>query len=118
MSITLQSTVGGFSAAFMRRLPALEQAMIAHGLEPSQFVISKDRATPPSVPFIGPFFYAYTVFVGDDSFTVTEPNDIIFLEYFYDRCIAEDEATPEQQQAQRGRPGLIGRIFRWMAQPI
>jgi hypothetical protein len=105
MSITLQSTVGGFSAEFMRRLPALELAMIAHGLEPSQFVISKDRATPPSVPFIGPFFYAYTVFVGDDSFTVTEPNDIIFLEYFYDRCIAEDEPTPEQQQAQRSRPG-------------
>jgi hypothetical protein len=116
MSITLQSTVGGFSAEFMRRLPALEQAMIAHGLEPSQFVISKDRATPPSVPFIGPFFYAYTVFVGDDSFTVTEPNDIIFLEYFHDRCIAGDEPTPEQ--AQRSRPGLIRRIFRWMAQPI
>ena len=41
MSITLQSTVGGFSAEFMRRLPLLEQAMVAHGLEPSQFVISK-----------------------------------------------------------------------------
>jgi hypothetical protein len=117
MSITLQSTVGGFSSEFMRRLPALEQAMIAHGLEPSQFVISKDRATPPSVPFIGPFFYDYTVFVGDDSFTVTEPNDIIFLEYFYERCVAEDEATPEQEQRRR-RPGLIHRLFRWMAQPI
>ena len=92
MAITLQSTVGGFSAEFMRKLPALEQAMIAHGLEPSQFVISKDRATPPLVPFIGPFFYDYTVFVGEESFTVTEPNDIGFLEYFYQRCIAEDEA--------------------------
>jgi len=66
MSITVQSTVGGFSAEFMRRLPALEQAMIAHGLEPSDFVISKDRATPATVPFIGPFFYDYTVFVGDE----------------------------------------------------
>jgi hypothetical protein len=47
VSITLQSTVGGFSAEFMRKLPDVEQAMIAHGLEPSQFVISKDRATPP-----------------------------------------------------------------------
>ena len=75
MSITLQSTVGGFSAEFMSRLPALEAAMIAHGLEPSEFLISKDRATPPSVPFIGPFFYEYTVFVGDEQFTVTEPND-------------------------------------------
>jgi hypothetical protein len=118
MSITLQSTVGGFSPEFLRRLPAVEQAMIAHGLEPAQFVISKDRATPPSgVPFIGPFFYDYTVFVGDEHFTVTEPNDMRFLDYFYQRCIAEDEMSPEQERRKR-RPGLIHRIFRWMAQPI
>ena len=53
MAITLQSTVGGFSPEFMRRLPRLEQAMIAHGLEPSEFVISKDRASPET-PWIGP----------------------------------------------------------------
>jgi hypothetical protein len=57
VSITLQSTVGGFSAEFRRKLPALEQAMIAHGLEPSSFVISKDRASSGTVPLIGPFFY-------------------------------------------------------------
>ena len=120
MSITLQSTVGGFSAAFMRRLPALEQAMIAHGLEPSQFVISKDRATA-AVPLIGPFFYDYTVFVGDDKFTVTEPNDSVFLEYFFRRCIDQDDVSPDElspDDLRRRRPGLIGRIFRWMAQPI
>jgi hypothetical protein len=117
MPITLQSTVGGFSPEFLRKLLAVEQAMIAHGLEPSQFVISKDRATPPSVPFIGPFFYDYTVFVGEEHFTVTEPNDIIFLEYFHQRCIAEDEISPEQERRKR-RPGLIHRIFSWMAQPI
>ena len=118
MAITLQSTIeGGFSAEFMRRLPKVEQVMIAHGLEPADFVISKDRATPPSVPFIGPFFYDYTVFVGDENFTVTEPNDMVFLDYFYQRCIAEDEAVPEQAQRAR-HPGLISRVFRWMAQPI
>jgi hypothetical protein len=116
LSITLQSTVGGFTAEFMRRLPDLEQAMIAHGLEPSQFVISKDRATPATVPLIGPFFYDYTVFVGDDNFTVTEPNDIKFLDYFYQRCIAEDETAPAEPRPRRA--GLIHRIFRWMAQPI
>jgi hypothetical protein len=117
MPITLQSTVGGFSAEFMRRLPALEQAMIAHGLEPSEFVLSKDRATPPTVPFIGPFFYDYTVFVGEENFTITEPNDIKFLDYFYNRCVAVDE--PVDAVAQQRRPtGLISRIFRWMAQPI
>jgi hypothetical protein len=116
MAITVQSTVGGFSAEFMRRLPALEQAMIAHGLEPSDFVISKDRATPATVPFIGPFFYDYTVFVGDEHFTVTQPNDMVFLDYFHKRVISEDE-IPAAEIARRSR-GLVHRFFRWMTQPI
>ncbi len=111
MSIILQSTVGGFSPEFMRKLPLVEKAMREHGLEPSEFVISKDRATPPTVPFVGPFFYDYTVFFGEEKFTVTEPNDMVFLDYFYKRCLAADEETPP-------RPGLIGRFFRWMAQPV
>jgi hypothetical protein len=117
MAITLQSTAG-FSPEFMRKLPALEQAMVAHGLEPSQFVISKDWATQAAVPypFLKPFFYDYTVFVGDENFTVTEPNDIRFLEYFYNRCIAPDDASPDQAQHVR-HPGPIRRFFRWMAQP-
>ena len=82
-----------------------------------EFVISKDRATPAALPFVGPFFYDYTVFIGDENFTVTEPNDIVFLDYFYQRCIAADETAPENGAAPR-RPGLINRIFRWMAQPI
>jgi hypothetical protein len=112
----LQSTVGWFSAEFMRKLPELEQAMIAHGLEPSQFVISKDRATPATVPVIGPFLYDYTVFTGDENFTVTQPDDIKFLEYFYQRCIAQDAATPAPQG--RRSPGLISRLFSWKRQPI
>ena len=117
MSITLQSTVGGFTAEFMRKLPALEEAMIAHGLEPSQFVISKDRATPPSVPFIGPFFYDYTVFVDGESFTLTEPNDMVFLEYFLKLCTAEDEDHP-LPKLRRDRPGPVRRFLRWMTQPM
>jgi hypothetical protein len=106
----------GFTPEFLRKLPLVEQAMLAHGLEPAQFVISKDRATPPTVPFVGPFFYDYTVFVGDEKFTVTEPNDIRFLDYFYQRCVAEDESAPAEQHPLR--PNLISRLFRWMAQPI
>jgi hypothetical protein len=119
VAITLQSTVGGFSSEFMRRLPELEQAMVAHGLEPSQFVISKDWATQAAVPlpFLRPFFYDYTVFVGEENFTVTEPNDIRFLDYLYQRCIAEDETAPEPPPRAR-RTALINRNFRWMAQPI
>jgi hypothetical protein len=119
VAITLQSTVGGFSGEFMRKLPLVEQAMIAHGLEPSQFVISKDRATPATVPLIGPFFCDYTVFVGHEHFVITEPNDMKFLDYFHQRCIADDEAqeTARRRQLERS-PGLIRRLFRWMAQPI
>jgi hypothetical protein len=118
MSITLQSTVGGFSPEFIRKLPALEQAMIAHGLEPSQFVISKDWATQAAVPypFLKPFFYDYTVFVGGENFTVTEPNDMRFLEYLYNRCTAEDDETAGRSQ-RPGHPGLIRRFLNWMAQP-
>ncbi|MDE5441349.1 hypothetical protein GWG65_07780 [Bradyrhizobium sp. CSA207] len=113
MSIILQSTVGGFSAQFMRRLPLVEQAMRDHGLEPSQFVISKDNASTATVPFVGPFFYDYSVFFGDDQFTVTEPNDMVFLDYFFKRVLAVDE-PPELPR----RPGLIRRLFGWMAQPV
>jgi hypothetical protein len=117
--ITLQSTVGGFSPEFMRRLPELEKAMLAQGLEPSTFVISKDRAAPPAFP-LGPFFYEYTVFIGEEHFTVTEPNDMTFLEFFYQRCVApddENEADEVERQRKR-RPGLISRLFRWMERPI
>ena len=81
-------------------------------------MISKDRASA-AVPLIGPFFYNYTVFVGDESFTVTEPNDSVFLEYFLRRCIEQDELAQDELAPDEPRePGLIRRIFRWMAQPI
>ena len=113
VSIILQSTVGGFSGEFMRKLPLVEQAMREHGLEPSQFVVSKDSASTPMIPMIGQFFYDYTVFFGDDRFTVTEPNDMRFLDYFLKRVMALDEMPGLGR-----RDGLIRRIFRWMAQPI
>ena len=113
VSIILQSTIGGFSGEFMRKLPRVEEAMIAHGLEPSQFVISKDRATPTTVPFLGPFFYDYTVFFDDGHFTVTETNDMKFLDYFYQLVKAVDNPPPEPR-----RRGIIHSIFRWMEQPI
>ena len=113
VSIILQSTVGGFSGEFMRKLPLVEQAMREHGLEPSQFVVSKDSASTPMIPMIGQFFYDYTVFFGDDKFTVTEPNDMRFLDYFLKRVMALDEMPGPGR-----RDSLIRRIFRWMAQPI
>jgi len=115
MEIRLRSTVGGFSPDFMRKLPKLEKAMLAHGLEPSEFLISKDRASP-GAPWITPFFYLYTVFVGDENFALTEPNDERFYDYLYKRVIAEDDDVAPEQAPRR--PGLITRFFRWMDQPI
>jgi hypothetical protein len=111
--ITLQGTAGGFSAEFMDKLPQVEQAMTAHGLDPGDFIISKDNAASANMRPLGPFFYDYTVFVGRENFTVTEPNDMRFLEYFMDRILA-----PDEEPAPRKRPSLFGRFFRWMARPI
>lgn len=116
VSITLQSTVS-FSPEFMRELPTLEKAMIEHGLEPSKFVISKDSATPSTRFVGGTFFFDYTVFVGGQHFTLTEPNDMVFLEYFLKLCIAEDGVRP-LLKLRRGRPGLFRRFLRWMAKPV
>jgi hypothetical protein len=120
VTIILQSSVGGFSDEFMRKLPLVERAMIERGLEPSDFVISKDRATPSSLYAMGPFFYEYTVSFGEARFTVTEPTDDRFLDYFYQRCISEDqEETAKPLPTLRRRPpGMIGRFLRWMAQPV
>src|SRR6202012_1848370 len=111
MEIRLRSTVGGFSRDFMRKLPELEKAMLAHGLEPAEFLISKDRASP-GAPWITPFFYQYTVFVGAENFAVPEPTDDRFYDYLNKRVIAEDDADEAEQPPRR--PGLITRFFRWM----
>jgi hypothetical protein len=116
-SIKLQSTVGSFTAEFMRSLPRVEADMRAHGLEPSDFVITKDRAGPPAVPMLDPFFYEYTVSFGDESFTVTEPNDMSFLAYFHRRCIAESELDDEPLPGLHSQ-NLLSRVLRWMSQPI
>ena len=119
MAIILQSSVGGFSDEFIRKLPSVERAMVERGLDPSDFVISKDPASP-SVPFgTGAFFFQYTVSFGEASFTVTEPTDVRFLDYFYQRCISEEEEETKPMPTLRRRPpGLVSRFLHWMAEPI
>ncbi|KRQ14263.1 hypothetical protein [Bradyrhizobium manausense] len=113
MSIILQSTAGGFSAQFMRKLPLVEQAMRDHGLDPAEFVISKDYASTATIPLMRPFFFNYSVYFGEEEFTVTEPNDMVFLDYFLNRVLAADGPPELPEQA-----GLIRRLFGWMAQPV
>jgi hypothetical protein len=118
VAITLQSSVGGFSSDFLRKLPLVEHDMVEHGLEPDAFLISKDRATPSSLYVTGAFFFEYTVYVDGENFTVTEPNDMTFLEFFHKRCIAEEEKETPLPTLQRRPPGPIRRFLSWMAQPI
>jgi hypothetical protein len=115
VQIKLQSSVGAFDESFTRKLPLVEEAMTAHGLDPSIFVISKDASLFTNARAFGATFRDYTVFVGDQHFTVTQPSDIRFLEYFYERCIAPEEeaATPRHKLA-----SVLGKLVHWMEQPI
>ena len=117
--IKSQSTFGDFTPEFMHNLPLAEADMRAHGLEPSEFVISKGRGAPPAFPLISPFFYKYTVFVGDDSFTVTEPDDMSFRAFFHKRCIPKSEDEERRRLTLReSNLGLFRRFLRWMSQSI
>jgi hypothetical protein len=115
MPITLQSTAGAFDESFLRKLPMVEEAMLTHGLDPSRFVIAKDRSLFTNARPFGSVFWDYTVFTDGEHFTVTKPNDITFLNYFYERCMEPDETVPTPQHTHHG---LLTRLAQWMEQPI
>ena len=115
MQIKLQSSVGAFDQTFMEKLPLVEQAMVAHGLDPSDFVIAKDASLFTNARAFGATFRDYTVFVGDKHFTVTQPSDIRFLEYFHERCIAPDEAAPTPHHK---LADVLDKLVHWMEQPV
>ncbi len=114
MQIKLQSTAGAFDESFMQKLPLVEEAMVAHGLDPASFIISKNSSVATMRAF-GATFRDYTVFVDDQHFTVTQPSDMAFLEYFYQRCIAPDEQVPTPA---RKLENVLGRLVHWMEQPV
>jgi hypothetical protein len=113
VSIILQSTVGGFSAEFMRKLPRLEQAMIAHGLEPSQFVISKEGANQPSCRWSG-----------RSSTTTRVRRRREFHRHRAGRHQVPRIFLPALHRTGRGHAGAArqtesrSRLFSWMTQPI
>ncbi|MDR3468556.1 MAG: hypothetical protein P4M07_21700 [Xanthobacteraceae bacterium] len=114
MGIMLQSSVGPFDESFLIRIPQLERMMMLQGLDPSRFVIAKDRSLSTNARPFGSRLWDYTVFVDGDHFTVTKPNDASFLGYFVARCLA-----PDDHAAMPPWPGgLLSRVLRWMAQPI
>jgi hypothetical protein len=126
--IKLQSSCGDFDPAFVKELSALEKAMIDEGLNPSAFVIAKNLAQIPHLPIAfrpdgNPL--EYTVFVKDRSFTVTQPDDMSFLAYFYRLCVPapEEKDTPHSvaqalHSEEKKLEALIGRLERWLNKPI
>jgi hypothetical protein len=126
--IVLQSSYGDFDSAFRKRLPALEKAMIDQGLHPSDFVIAKDLAQNPRLPIAyrpngNPL--EYTVFVKGRSFTVTQPDDMSFLRYFYRLCVPDVEKKDDPRSIahkmhseEKKLEAVIGRLERWLNKPI
>jgi hypothetical protein len=114
VQIRLQSTVGAFDESFLQKLPVVEEAMITHGLDPGRFIIAKNGSVATMRAF-GGTFRDYTVFVDEQHFTVTQPSDMAFLEYFYERCIAPDERVPTPA---RKLEKVLDRLVNWIGQPV
>jgi len=123
----LQTSHGAFDAAFLKELPALEKAMTDQGLDPGAFVIAKNQASGPRLPIVyrpdgNPS--EYTVFVKGRSLTVTQPDDMSFLAYFYRLCVPPVEKDDPHSVAHKVHEGekkleaLIGRLKSWLNKPI
>ncbi len=121
MHIKLQSTVGGFDASFIKALTKFETVMIAKGLDPSVYVISKDRPQFTSLPFFvrpGGDGFDYTVFVEGESFTVTKANDLAFLGYFEQLCAGAIYGRPSGGGVWRAIRRFFARIGQWFDAPL
>ncbi len=125
--ITLQSSCGDFDPAFLKRLPALERAMIDRGLDPADFIISKSEAQVTRLTIAyRPTGHPtdYTVFVKGRSFTVTQQDDMSFLRYFYALCLHEPKGDDPHslehklQAPSRSMLAFIDRIGRWLNKPF
>ncbi|OQW60055.1 MAG: hypothetical protein A4S14_19235 [Proteobacteria bacterium SG_bin9] len=118
--IKLQSSIGAFEPEFEERIAVIEQEMLARGLDPSAFVISKDYSASSHNRFLGAGhrYYDYTVFVGDENFTVTMPDDMRFLAFFASRCLGATDDKEATSAVAEKPPGMFARIANWFGQPI
>jgi hypothetical protein len=107
----LQGTVA-FEPEFVGNLTLLTRAMIARGLDPDRFVIIKDIASAPTLPFVEPACYDYSVFTGEAHYAVTESGDARFLDYFLRRIVENDDDDAPSVALQ---DGVFSRLSRWMS---
>jgi hypothetical protein len=71
-----------FEASVRVRLPLVESIMIANGLDPSSFKITKGRNRACGNYQGTGRYYDYEVNTGEDKFVVSFATDAGFLEYF------------------------------------
>ncbi|MCG6207027.1 hypothetical protein LPW26_20475 [Rhodopseudomonas sp. HC1] len=113
MPISLRGTVA-FEPEFVGNLNMLTRTMIARGLDPDEYVISKDIASAPTLPFVGPMAYDYVVIgAADDELIVTDSCDQRFLEHFLRHIGSTVDQTPPPVE-----PGMFARLSRWMSPAV
>jgi hypothetical protein len=121
--IKLQSSVGDFDASFIKELHRFEPILQARGLNPADYIISKNRVQFTELPFFmrpSRNGYNYTVFIDDECFTVTKANDMAFLGYFEQLCaaaIAEEMQAPASSWWEKMR-APFRRIKAWFEAPL
>lgn len=126
MQIMLQTSVGDFDASFLKELRRFEGVMEANGLDPSAYIVAKDRVQFCSLPFFvrpGGDGFNYTVFIDGESFSVTKINDMAFLGYFEQLCAAAigdtGKAEPFVPPPSPPRaPDMFSRIQQWLNTPL
>jgi hypothetical protein len=109
-----------FEASFRERLPAVEKIMIANGLDPALFKITKGRNRSGSSYYGTGRYYDYEVNTGEDKFVVSFATDAGFLEYFLNAC-TESDNSDNKGGADVARPStgqkhssLMGRLAQWI----
>jgi hypothetical protein len=109
-----------FEPSFRERLPAVEKIMVANGLDPSSFRITKCRNRAYHSYQGTGRYYDYEVNTGEDKFVVSFATDAAFLEYFLNACtesdgsdgrVGADVARPSTEQK---HSSLMGRLAQWI----
>ncbi len=110
--------LSGLSNSFMQFVPALEQAMVEHGYNPSDFSITRTLALnqPRYRGFCSS--YSYTVTVDGRTFTVVlsgdaDGGDTNFLSYFYNICLAPEE---KDHPLERKLVNMFARVEHWLVE--
>ncbi|MBX9712017.1 MAG: hypothetical protein K2X60_13375 [Xanthobacteraceae bacterium] len=123
MHIQLQTSVGDFDESFVTELRRFESVMRANGLDPSAYIVAKDRVQFTSLPFFvrpGGDGFNYTVFIDGKSFTVTKANDMAFLGAFEQLCAGAtfDDPRPSPRSMWDEFALSFRRMRKWLNAPI